>query len=710
MDNQPPEIKFNTYTGNKVLGVLNRFNPNKDIPAKGKNRQIERNGSSSGKRRDRDDSAHNETGGEEASPYSLVDLVLHYLASNLEKFCWKRPDGSLSLHAAAAFPQEVAERLLQTMADQGMLNEGTVGIFRGNQLRLKHAYIRKAKISAVAFLRAFCHHKLVELDATGASSGLSVTNLLNALSSNKWIRGNLQRLILQPQAVALEHHEEGCFSRFSGLRSLSITNVLFCNKDLADVASLPHLERLDISDTFVSDITVLLECKDRLKYLTMHNLEFLNIGTTRLLKVIKELTCLIHLDISTEMRNRSDMASCLLEENGILPNLVSLDISGRKHLTDRAVEAFITQHPQMQFIGLLNTGAGYSELLYGDGNLKVTGEANQTQIMEALQRYSDRAIFVQEALFHLVSQTEVMDEPNPKMLKLVVIGMNNHPADLSLQEAACCCVYHLTKDCLSTGMPVRLLAVVTQQLLEAMSRFTDEPQLQKRCVYALCNDKIMKEVPFNRFLAAKVLMRCLCFHEDEITRDRAVALLSIMTSQISAVQKSLLCSEIAVIRALLHTVHQKTILSMTDNTFIFTLLNLINLTKDVPITCHQFIQNQGLELFMKVLEINVAAVKELLAQFMIKDFISQLCKFMQSEDYLVRSFAAQIAAYLVFWEDATWTLDSSLRESLREQLVTDLYLSIWEMRAFGDVFTLVCLARELCWLWFPIWSSFVHEF
>ncbi|PKU37947.1 hypothetical protein llap_11754 [Limosa lapponica baueri] len=366
---------------------------------------------------------------EEASPYSLLDICLNFLTANLEKFCTERQDGTLCLQEPGMFPQEVADRLLQTMAFHGLLNDGTVGIFRGNQMRLKRACIRKAKISAVAFRKAFCHHKLVELDATGVNADITITDIISGLGSNKWIQQNLQCLVLNSLTLSLEDPYERCFSQLSGLRALSITNVLFYNEDLADVASLPRLESLDISNTSVTDITALLTCKDRLKSLTMHHLKCLKMTTTQILDVIRELKYLNHLDISDDKQFTSDIALRLLEQKDILPNLVSLDISGRKHVTDKAVEAFIQQRPTMQFVGLLATDAGYSEFLTGEGNLK-----------------------------------------------LVVIGMRNHPLNLPVQLAASACVFNLTKQDLAAGMPVRLLADVTHLLLKAMEHFPNHQQ------------------------------------------------------------------------------------------------------------------------------------------------------------------------------------------------------------------------------------------
>ncbi|NXJ88553.1 ZY11B protein, partial [Corythaixoides concolor] len=630
---------------------------------------------------------------EEASPYSLLDICLNFLTANLEKFCTERQDGTLCLQEPGMFPQEVADRLLQTMAFHGLLNDGTVGIFRGNQMRLKRACIRKAKISAVAFRKGFCHHKLVELDATGVNADITITDIISGLGSNKWIQQNLQCLVLNSLTLSLEDPYERCFSQLSGLRALSITNVLFYNEDLADVASLPRLESLDISNTSVTDITALLTCKDRLKSLTMHHLKCLKMTTTQILDVIRELKYLNHLDISDDKQFTSDIALRLLEQKDILPNLVSLDISGRKHVTDKAVEAFIQQRPTMQFVGLLATDAGYSEFLTGEGNLKVSGEANETQISEALKRYSERAFFVREALFHLFSLTHVMEKTKPEILKLVVIGMRNHPLNLPVQLAASACVFNLTKQDLAAGMPVRLLADVTHLLLKAMEHFPNHQQLQKNCLLSLCSDRILQDVPFNRqvldvsqneFEAAKLVMQWLCNHEDQNMQRMAVAIISILAAKLSTEQTAQLGAELFIVRQLLQIVKQKTNQNLVDTTLKFTLSALWNLTDESPTTCRHFIENQGLELFMRVLESfpsessiqqkvlgllnNIAEVKELHSELMWKDFIDHISKLLHSVEVEVSYFAAGIIAHLISRGEQAWTLSRSQRTSLLEQL------------------------------------------
>ncbi|KAJ7396116.1 Protein zyg-11 B [Pitangus sulphuratus] len=523
-------------------------------------------------------------------------------------------------------------------------------------MRLKRACIRKAKISAVAFRKAFCHHKLVELDATGVNADITITDIISGLGSNKWIQQNLQCLVLNSLTLSLEDPYERCFSQLAGLRALSVTNVLFYNEDLADVASLPRLESLDISNTSVTDITALLTCKDRLKSLTMHHLKCLKMTTTQILDVIRELKYLNHLDISDDKQFTSDIALRLLEQKDILPNLMSLDISGRKHVTDKAVEAFIQQRPTMQFVGLLATDAGYSEFLTGEGNLKVSGEANETQISEALKRYSERAFFVREALFHLFSLTHVMEKTKPEILKLVVIGMRNHPLNLPVQLAASACVFNLTKQDLAAGMPVRLLADVTHLLLKAMEHFPNHQQ------------KLGFWSQF-WFEAAKLVMQWLCNHEDQNMQRMAVAIISILAAKLSTEQTAQLGAELFIVRQLLQIVKQKTNQNLVDTTLKFTLSALWNLTDESPTTCRHFIENQGLELFMRVLENNIAEVKELHSELMWKDFIDHISKLLHSVEVEVSYFAAGIIAHLISRGEQAWTLSRSQRTSLLEQLV-----------------------------------------
>uniref|UniRef100_A0A8C4UCF6 Zyg-11 family member B, cell cycle regulator n=1 Tax=Falco tinnunculus TaxID=100819 RepID=A0A8C4UCF6_FALTI len=271
-----------------------------------------------------------------------------------------------------------------------------------------------------------------------------------------------------------------------------------------------------------------------------------------------------------------------------------------------------------------------------------------------------------------------------KKTLLVVIGMRNHPLNLPVQLAASACVFNLTKQDLAAGMPVRLLADVTHLLLKAMEHFPNHQQLQKNCLLSLCSDRILQDVPFNRFEAAKLVMQWLCNHEDQNMQRMAVAIISILAAKLSTEQTAQLGAELFIVRQLLQIVKQKTNQNLVDTTLKFTLSALWNLTDESPTTCRHFIENQGLELFMRVLESfpsessiqqkvlgllnNIAEVKELHSELMWKDFIDHISKLLHSVEVEVSYFAAGIIAHLISRGEQAWTLSRSQRTSLLEQL------------------------------------------
>lgn len=69
------------------------------------------------------------------------------------------------------------------------------------------------------------------------------------------------------------------------------------------------------------------------------------------------------------------------------------------------------------------------------------------------------------------------------------------------------------------------------------------------------------------------------------------------------------------LQQLLHIVRQKATQGMVDATLKFTLSALWNLTDESPTTCRHFIENQGLDLFIKVLEVKREREKKRVLHF-----------------------------------------------------------------------------------------------
>lgn len=259
----------------------------------------------------------------------------------------------------------------------GVLNDRTIGIFQNlEHLRLRRAYIQSSHLSAEAFRLALCPHKLQELNASHIHSDIAISDVLHSITHSKVCRQGLQTLLMNGLHLYGEASEESlqaCFSMLRNLKKLSLAWTDLDDKSLEDICTMPMLESLDISGTNITDLTPLLNCDSRLRSLTAHGLQKLEMPSSSLIFVLSKLQLLRHLDISNDklVTDRENLVQQLLERPGILPHLVSLDVSGWRGVSDATIQTFVEARPGMRFIGLLATGVGGSELLCGDGNLKV---------------------------------------------------------------------------------------------------------------------------------------------------------------------------------------------------------------------------------------------------------------------------------------------------------------------------------------------------
>lgn len=241
-------------------------------------------------------------------------------------------------------------------------------------------------MSADAFLLALCPHRLQELDASWVSGGLTGASVISGLASSAECRSSLHTLSLS--GVLLDWGSLGEDGRRTGvgfrslqcLRKLNLSNTDLSDDALEDVCSLPQLERLDVSCSAVSKLDALLNCKNTLRSLVAHRLRQLDMPPARLLHVFGQLHALRHLDFSedhstvddSDGRDGNEMVRQLLEGSPeLLPSLVSLDISGRKRITEAAVRAFVESRSRMVFLGLLATGTSSCDAVCAKTDLKV---------------------------------------------------------------------------------------------------------------------------------------------------------------------------------------------------------------------------------------------------------------------------------------------------------------------------------------------------
>ncbi|XP_064606209.1 protein zyg-11 homolog B-like [Liolophura sinensis] len=637
---------------------------------------------------------------------SLQNCCVSFICENISALCETHGSGDdpgkqLRLrNSEVYFHGNISERILETLSEKGNLNDETLSFFDPDVTCLRKVCIKDAPVSTRG-LRVLKSHKISELEVIGLKN-VTVNDLIGCLG--EWTLSNLRSLNVSNSTFI--NSSKFCvivsLTKLRNLQSLNVSNTEFNRHGLDIIAEdLPNLEKLDISGTLINDISPLRKLKDRLRSLSMYNLRASH--TEEVVPVLCELTKLCQLDVSDDMSMQPFVnfqpvkfrIRDLLMRECDLPELRSLDISGKEGLKEDLLRAYVVSHPKLQFLGLALTNA-CEWPLFADQlcptfgrEILVTGEANERQILESLRRYPGRSAYVQKALFNLFTLTHGMVEPREDIIELIVTGMGQHPKQLSVQMAATACLYNLSKG--ESGLRVHpsCLRRVVDLTLLAMENFPNHQQLQKNALLTLCSDRILQDVNFDRFRCAKLVMECLCSFDDLSMSRMAVAICSILAAKISTEQTSILGAKGRYMKKLLKIVEDKIHASSIDMTLKFTLSALWNLTDESPPTCHMFLSEGGLELFIHVLQKvhdleedprvhvqtkvlglvnNIAEVKTLRQALMREDFIMLAKRLLKVQDIDVSYFAAGIIAHLASDGEQAWLIAGTDREDILRDL------------------------------------------
>ncbi|KOC67396.1 Protein zyg-11 like protein B [Habropoda laboriosa] len=488
-------------------------------------------------------------------------------------------------------------------------------------------------------------------------------------------------------------------SKLRALHTLNVSGTEFNKHGLEIVVEdLPLLESLDISCTKVDDITPLKKCKNRLKTLNMYNLKIDE--SANLISVLLELNELRNLDISDE-KDMHALNSVLgpakpkitdfLKAVHCMPYLTNLDLSGKGDIDPKDLKEFIKAHPYLRFLGLVSTDACYVDSLITRTNedyrseLVVSGTASESQILEALRRYTCRPLYLEKCLFNLFRLTHNFLEPRVDVIKLVLPGMREHPQEVRVQVPCTACLYNLTKGEFAIVIHPSILKQVVELTMIAMESYPANYRLQMNTLLILCSDRILQDVAFDKYRCARLVLNSLStFNEPSMNR-MSVAICSILAAKISTVETSMLGAQPQYMSKLLAMVRSKVESKSVDITMKFTLSALWNLTDESATTCEVFLYEGGMELFLKVLESfqgessvetkvlgllnNIAEVVHLRPRLLQPRFISMLSVLLTSTHIDVSYFAAGIAAHLLSDGPCAWVISSLIsRDELLEQL------------------------------------------
>lgn len=346
------------------------------------------------------------------SESSRIHEKLHFTSHNSE-------DADFVCHA------KLSEEILRRLSDLNKIDDLVLTLFDGRKTCLKKVRIENASKLTENGLANLSNHNITDLEVSNLVKA-TVNDLIQCL--NAWTLDNLKSLNVSNSTFvnAQKHTIVVALLKLPNLTSLNVSGTEF-NKTSLDMVmeDLHKLEHLDISNTKVRDISALLKAKNRLKSLSVAQLKLNGLPSLNSqVEILAQMEQLRHLDISDNKDNRNELfafeaddkfkVSDFLEQccRG-LPYLVSLDLSGREISSIDLLIRFISHHPQLSFIGLMQNDLCLHPYFTNPAaaenhqNLVITGRANEQQVLEALRRYHHRPTFIQKALYHLFSLTQV---------------------------------------------------------------------------------------------------------------------------------------------------------------------------------------------------------------------------------------------------------------------------------------------------------------
>ncbi|RZF46386.1 hypothetical protein LSTR_LSTR007919 [Laodelphax striatellus] len=581
------------------------------------------------------------------------------------------------------FHTKISEHLLTTLCAKGKLTDFEMTLFDVGTTSLRRVVMPDASRLTTKGLRMLKGHKIEDLEACGLK--VTVNDLIGCLG--EWTLQNLRSL-----NVARSTFTEGskycvvvALSKLHALQSLDVSDTEFNRHGLEIVVEdLPLLANLNISLTRVDDISSLRKCRHRLKNLAMYNLK-----VSSREDILLDLTELRSLDMSEakdqqpldEFLSSTETKMCdFIIRPDSFPHITALDISGafpgKDELSRKELRNFIKNHPHLRFLGLVQSDACYDECFTNPKHpdykpqLKVAGTATEEQILLALKRYSSRYMFVQKCLYNLFRLTPTFTDARVDVIELVLPGMQQHPQAFAVQMAATACLYNLTKGDLAGKIHPRILARIVDLSLVAMETFPEHYQLQKNTLLTLCSDRILQDVPIDKYRCARLVLNSLCAFDDASMNRMSVAICSILAAKISTSETSQLGAQPQYMRKLLELVRGKMVTNTVDITMKFTLSALWNLTDESPTTCNVFLAEGGLDLFLQVLERfpneatvetkvlglvnNIAEVPALRHCLLQPKFVALLRRLVHSPQIDVSYFAAGIMAHLASEGGAAW--------------------------------------------------------
>ena len=293
------------------------------------------------------------------SPASLEEICLSFISANIEDLCHRDVEDvqygevsfqKLSFISPLFLHEHLADNIMRCLSRDGNLTDRTASLFVDpRRCRIRHFYLRKCQLSFSMLKLLLGKHKVDKLDLTGTKTFPSTSLFYQLLNE---MLPTVTELNLSCTSFVLD------FAAMKSLNCLTHLDVSHCtpvNDDLMSVAAekMDCLQHINISNTAIRHVSSFKNLRGRLKTLIAFNTP---VAWTRPTE-FKDFTSLQKLDISRSLNNDfqpdgTNEFDEMLTGQCMMPNLVSLDVSGVSTVTAGALQSFLSSHPNLKFLGL----------------------------------------------------------------------------------------------------------------------------------------------------------------------------------------------------------------------------------------------------------------------------------------------------------------------------------------------------------------------
>uniref|UniRef100_A0A915ISZ0 Zyg eleven-related protein 1 n=1 Tax=Romanomermis culicivorax TaxID=13658 RepID=A0A915ISZ0_ROMCU len=460
----------------------------------------------------------------------------------------------------------------------------------------------------------------------------------------------------------------------------------------AFISDLSFLDGIKLSSLILYDVPHLHRATDIVCSIkTLHSQDtgqYIQPVTT-LSKLIANLPHLKHLDISF-----TNLASNPVKGDWPEPpeKTIESDIYGLQGLKQK-----------LDYLGLFacDTAAYYHRIPAHN----ITGEANESQMLLALEQYINRPSVILAVLNEIfqVYRFNVASDYT-RALHLMLVTMETYKNNVSVQIASSASLFYIMRN---VNMNLTTKHKAIRLLLDAIDMHPNEQTLIRNCCLSMCQFDIAQDMSHFYLDTFRILIRVLKTF-DELTIHRLVVHILNTLACAGQNDQKIVVGEMGAIVVLLDLIRGRLDTSNCDEVMETAWSFLWNITDETPTNCRTFLDKKGMELFQKCYAAftskhglmrnmmgligNIAEVKELRGQLMVSSYIqifwchnmlfSRFCSYVffrsyfsellhnLSEDIEISYNSAGVLAHMLSDSYSSWTSTAPTREEVSTEVIS----------------------------------------